>query len=273
MFKRALLALMTVAIAVSARGGDAPFTADLVKTGLYLISSAGGNSLVRLSASGWVLVDGLGPDTYRMQMSQVRKISRLSDLPVRALVITDHHENHAGNAAQFEAAGIPLIAQENTRRRLPGGTIVSYDREYSLRMGGIAMQLFHFGNACTDGDAVVYFRDLKVVALGDLFTSGIPQPDYRAGGSLLGWGAVISQILKLDFDVVVPGQGRVVNRAELEAFKGKIDTLVSRATALVRKGVPKDQLLAQLETADLGWKAGFTGDELDGLYAELTEEP
>jgi len=140
-------------------------------------------------------------------------------------------------------------------------------------MGGIAMQLFHFGNACTDGDAVVYFRDLKVVALGDLFTSGIPQPDYRAGGSLLGWGAVISQILKLDFDVVVPGQGRVVNRAELEAFKGKIDTLVSRATALVRKGVPKDQLLAQLETADLGWKAGFTGDELDGLYAELTEEP
>lgn len=133
------------------------------------------------------------------------------------------------------------------------------------------MQVFHFGNACTDGDAVVYFRDLKAVAVGDLFTSGIPQPDYRAGGSLLAWGPVIAQILKLDFDVVIPGQGRVVNRAELEAFKVKIDTFVSRATALVRKGVAKDQLMAQLETADLGWQASLTGDELDGFYAELAE--
>jgi glyoxylase-like metal-dependent hydrolase (beta-lactamase superfamily II) len=304
MFKRApleirlcLIGLMatTPVIAISAQdrqeqapltagSGDVVFGADLVKTGLYLITGGGGNSLLRLSASGSILVDGNLPGTYRAQMSQVRKISKLSDLPVRVLVITDHHENHAGNRAQFEAAGIPVIAQENTKQRLlassaaaensiagkaPAPT-VDYDRDYKLRMGGIEVQLFHFGNACTNGDTVVYFRDLKVVAVGDLFTTDTPDPDYPAGGSLVGWGPVIAQVLKLDFAVAVPGKGQMVTRTELEGFKTRIDRLVSRARRLVKNGVAKDQLMAQLETDDLGWRLDFTGDQLDGFYAELS---
>lgn len=53
-------------------------------------------------------------------------------------------------------------------------------------------------------------------------------------------------------------------------FKTKIDTLVSRATGLVKKGVPEDQLMAQLKTDDLGWRLNFTGDRLDCFYAELS---
>jgi hypothetical protein len=45
--------------------------------------------------------------------------------------------------------------------------------------------LFHFGNAYTDADTVVYFPNLRVVAVGNLF-SATPDPDFSAGGSL--WG-------------------------------------------------------------------------------------
>jgi len=288
------LLAMTVAIAVSARdplqaappvagASDETLNAELVKTGLYLISGGNGNSLVRLSARGSILVDGQLPNTYRALMSQVRKISKLSDLPVRALILTGQHENHAGNAAQFEAAGVPVVAQENTWQRLTLGTAalngsaggrtpvprVSYVRDYVLRIGGVEMQLFHFGNAYTSGDTVVYFPDLKVVAIGDLFTGGLPDPDYLAGGSLVGWGSVLARILELDFDVVVPGKGRTVTRGELEAFKAKIDTLVARARGLVQNGVSRDQLMTQLETADLGWRGNFTAGELDGFFAEV----
>jgi hypothetical protein len=105
--------------------------------------------------------------------------------------------------------------------------------------------------------------------VGDLFAP-TPNPDFSAGGSLVGWGPVLAQVLKLDFDVVVPGTGSTITRAELEAFKTKIDTLVSRATSLVKQGVPKDQLMAQLKTDDLGWRLNFTGDDLDRFYAELS---
>jgi hypothetical protein len=110
---------------------------------------------------------------------------------------------------------------------------------------------------------------LKVVAVGDLY-SAAPNPDFSAGGSLVGWGQALAQILKLDFDVVVPGTGPVVSRTDLEALKTRIDTLVSRAARLVKNGVPKDQLMAQLKTDDPGWQPSFTGGQLDSFYAELS---
>ena len=281
---------MATAFAVSAQApqdkgapqkgaGEPTLSADLVKTGLYVIKGGGGNTLMRFSAQGLILVDGKLPGNYRALTSQVRKINKIGDLPTRVLILTDHHDDHAGNNAQFMTAGVAIIAQENAKNRLPayqptGGKkappVVAFDREYTLQLGGVEVKLMHFGNAHTDGDTVVYFTDLKVVAVGDLFTPGTPDPDYAAGGSLVGWGPVLAQTLKLDFDVVVPSTGPMVTRADLEAFKAKIDLLVSRAGALVAKGVAKDQLMARLKTDDLGWQFSFTVDQLDRFYAELS---
>jgi hypothetical protein len=87
---------------------------------------------------------------------------------------------------------------------------------------------------------------------------------------MVGWGPVLAEILKLDFDVVVPARGPTATRADLAAYKAKIDTLVSRARTLVKNGVAKDQLLIQLETADLGWRLSWTGERIESFYAELS---
>ena len=255
--------------------GNTTLNTQLVKTGLYVISGGGANSLLRLSANGLILVDGKLFGNYDALSKKVR---RISDQPVRFLIITEYQESHTGNNAKFLEAGAVIVAQENVSRNLTnynpsGGKIAppnkTYDREDTLRLGGVEAQLLHFGNAYTNGDTVVYFSNLKVVAVGELFAPA-PIPDFSAGGSLVGWGPVLGQILKLDFDVVVPSTGPTVTRADLEAFKTKIDTLVSRATVLVKKGVPKDQLMAQLKTDDLGWQFNFTPDQLEHFYAELS---
>ena len=128
-----------------------------------------------------------------------------------------------------------------------------------MKLGGVEARLLHYGNAHTSGDTVVLFPNLKVIAIGDLFAPE-PEPDYTAGGSLVGWGAALGEILKLDFDVAVASSGPGVTRAELEAFKKKMDTLVSRGIELVRKGVTEDRLMGQLKTDDLGWRLDFTGE-------------
>jgi cyclase len=265
--------------------GAEQLSAHLVKTGLYLIAGGGANSLLRFSAIGSILIDGKLAGNYRPLMSQVRRISRISDLPVRVLIVTGHHEAHTGTNAQFLAAGVAIIAQENASRHFPAqesdgakaaggkpaGRIITYDRDFTLQMGGVEAHLKHFGRAHTNGDTVVYFPGLKVVAVGDLFTSGTPEPDFLAGGSLVDWGPVLSRIFELDFDVVVPSQGPTVTRADLEAFKKRIDAQASRAIALVKKGVPKDQLMAELKAGDPGWEMNLTGEALDRFYAELSE--
>jgi glyoxylase-like metal-dependent hydrolase (beta-lactamase superfamily II) len=250
-----------------------------LKTGLYLISGGGANSLLRLSANGEILVDGKRAQNYAALKSQVRTITRITDMPVRVVILTNHHEDRSGTNAKYLEAGAQIIAQENAARSLAtyhasGEKIapptITYANDYMLRLGGVEVKLMHFGNAYTGGDTVVYFPNLKVVAVGDLFTPDTPNPDFAAGGSLVDWGPVLAQILKLDFDIVVPSTGATIARDDLVAFKTKIEILVSRARALVNRGVSKEHLLAQLNPEDFGWQFKFSLDDLDRFYAELS---
>ena len=256
----------------------APLSAQLVKTGLYVISGGGSNSLLRLSANGLILVDSKLPGNYEAILAQA-KILSFSDQPIRIVISTDHHIEHTGNNTKFLEAGAQIVVHENAKHNLstynqPGGTIApptrTYDHDLTIQLGGIEACLIHFGSARTSGDTVVYFPNLKAVAVGNLFTSDTPDPDYPAGGSLVGWGPVLDQILKLDFDVAVPSSGPMIGRADLEALRAKLSTLISRATGLVSKGVGKKQLMARLNTDDLGWRLNFTGARLDSFYAELS---
>jgi glyoxylase-like metal-dependent hydrolase (beta-lactamase superfamily II) len=236
-----------------------------------MISGGGCNTLLRLSGNGLILVDGKLPGNYDALVKQAHRLS-FSDQPVRALIVTDYRENHTGNNAQFLAAGVRIFEQENVaahQKVKDTPADITYDHDYTIRLGGVEAQLMHFGNAHTNGDTVVYFPNLKAVAVGDLYSDS-PDPDFAAGGSLAGWSPVLDQILKLDFDIAVPGTGPMIRKADVEAFKTKMDTLISRATAIVKAGVPEDQFMAHLRTDDLGWRLTFSKEQLLGIYAELS---
>ncbi len=286
------IALLAAALAtVGSSGQDAPpkepanagtatsvRPAQLVKTGLYLFASDTGNSLVRLTASGMILIDGQVPGDCDALHKQVMRASRILDQSIRIVINTDHHPQRTGCNAKLLAKGAQILMQENAAKNLavyqpPSGPIAApaktYDRLLNLKVGGVEVQVMHFGTAHTNGDTVVYFPHMRAVAVGDLYAA-TPDPSFSEGGSLVGWGPVLAEVLKLDFETVVPGTGPTVAKADLAAFKDKIDTLVSRAAALVKQGVPKDRLMAELKTDDLGWSFTFTGDRLDRFFDELS---
>jgi hypothetical protein len=87
---------------------------------------------------------------------------------------------------------------------------------------------------------------------------------------------VLESILKLDFDMAIPGHGNdPMTKADVQAFKKKVDTVITRAKELVATGTPKDQLFAQLKTDDLGWNLNTPqwtqAARLDPLYEELSK--
>ena len=61
----------------------------------------------------------------------------------------------------------------------------------------------------------------------------------------------------------------LLSKADVQAYKTKIDTFVSRAKEAVRKGVPKDQLMAQIKTDDLGWMPRVPN--VDPFYDEISK--
>jgi glyoxylase-like metal-dependent hydrolase (beta-lactamase superfamily II) len=240
------LAVALVASGLAARAADGPpaaatgggttaLRAELVKPGLYRISGDGGGTLLRVGASGLIVVDSNRAGLYAPLMAEIRGLAK--DVRASALVLTAAGPGQAGNVAQFVDAGVPVVVQRRAQARVtevarPSGSstkpFITYDTDYMLRVGGVEAEVEHVGSGRTGADSVVYFRDLRVAAVGELFTSGTPEPDCASGGSFAGWAAAISHALWLDFDVAIPSRGAPVGKRELEALKARLETLAER---------------------------------------------
>jgi len=244
-----------------------------------MIAGAGGNTTVRVTNQGLIVVDGKLPSqaNYDALMALIKGVS---DQPIKYLIVTHHHADHTGNNQRFLDAGVQVVAHENLKKNLvtyesnpkPASPSVTYPgAEYTLSVGDVKVELHHFGRAHTSGDTVVYFPDLKVVSVSDVVTTGKTGPliDYAGGGSATDWTNVLAGILALDFDAAIPGNGDVLTKADVQAYKTKFDTVIARARDLVRMGVPQDQLLVQLKTDDIGWAPRVP--KVDAFYAELSE--
>ena len=262
---------------VAGRGGGQPVQSiQMVKPGLYVVPGGGSNSIVRVTPEGVILVDTKlpGAANYDGLLAQIRSVT---PQPVRIVIVTHHHADHTGNNDRFIAAGAQVIGHTALASNLdtyqfdprPAKPTATYDGERVVRLGGVEVRVLHLGRAHTGGDSVVYFPDLKVVATSDAVTTGPTGPlvDYAGGGSAVGWTPVLDAMLKLDFDAAIPGAGPVLSKADVQGFRTKFSTVVDRATALVRAGVPKDQLLMQIKTDDIGWAPRIP--QVDALVAEL----
>jgi len=277
----AILAAGAFAQAPPARGGGRgapqPQAIQKIKPDLYMVTGAGGNSTFRVTSEGVFLVDGKlpGEENYKALMALIKGVT---DKPVQYLVVTHHHADHTGNNQRFIDAGAQVVATDNLRKNLltydsnpkPAPPTITYGgSEYTMKIGGTTVELRHFGNAHTSGDTVVFFPDLKVVCLSDVVTTGTTDPliDYAGGGSATDWTNVLAGVLKLDFDAAVPGNGDVMTKADVLAYKVKFDAMLAKARDLVKQGVPQDQLLARLK-ADNGWAPRVP--KVDAFYAELS---
>lgn len=254
-----------------------------VKPGLYMVTGAGANSMVRITNEGVLLVDAknLGEANYTALLAQIKAVS---DKPVKFVVIGDVHQDKSGNTGPFVAAGAQVIAHENEKKGLdtytnPAGTPaapnVTYKTDYSVRMDNKEVaHVYHFGGASTGGDSITYFPDLKVVVMGDVFQQGM-NCDYAQGGSMIEWPKTLEAVLKLDFDTVIPNRGDPAKRGDLEAALKRVATIVSTATDLVKKGTPKEQLIAQINATDASLNAGAfllnNATRLDAFYAEISK--
>lgn len=290
---RALLATTLFAAAVNLAHAQppaatppapAPLVIKQVKPELFMVTGAGGNTTVRVTPTGLVVVDtkNNGQPIYD---DLVAKIHSVSTQPIVWVIDTHHHADHTGNNARFLAAGAKVVANKNLATELdkfvpppnnptataPAKPSQTYDASFTINQGGKRVELKHFAPGHTDGDTLVYFPDLKVVSTGDEFVMTNPNIDYPGGASILGWIRSLDELQKLDWDTAIPGHGdNPMTRADLVAFQAKLKTLLARAQTAVKAGATKDNLMTQVKYDDL-WAFAptfWTPARAAGLYAE-----
>jgi len=252
-----------------------PATSLKVKDNLYMISGEGGNVAALITDEGILLVDDMYDRNYAVVMGQVKA---LSDKPIRYVLNTHQHDDHSGSNAQMLAASVEVIAHKNARINMialkqPGAPRITFTDEMQVHLGGKEIRTRHYGRGHTGGDAVIYFPELKVIHTGDLFLTRPTQPyiDYANGGSAIEWTKALDEVLKLDFDTIIPGHGPLSDRAGLRKWQTDFTAMRSRIGGMVRQGKSKDEI-SQTLVKDFGWPAGGLAiQQVDAFIAEMKQ--
>jgi glyoxylase-like metal-dependent hydrolase (beta-lactamase superfamily II) len=262
-------------------GGGAP-AIKMVKPGIYMVTGAGGNSVVRVTNDGIVVVDTKNPGeaNYNGLMDQIKTVSMQ---PVKYVVVTHIHSDHSGNVEAFLKSGAQVVVHENFIKNIdtytgakPAKPNVTYAKDYSIKLGSAEVaHVYHFDSGHTSGDSIVYFPDVGVVAMGDELSTNT-NCDYPQGGSIPGWAKSLDAVLKLNFDTAIAGHGNdPMTKADLQTLKTKMDSITKNAIELVKKGTPKDQLVAQIQAADANATVGAVlqnnAGRIDLFFEEISK--
>lgn len=248
-----------------------------VADGLYAIFGPGGNIGVRVTTDGVILIDDKFPQNFAEIQSLVASVS---SQPVKYVINTHHHGDHSGSNPSY----LPLaeiIAHRNARdnmvrANMEGLPEIVFSDETSVFLGGVEVRASHLGTGHTNGDAVIYFPDLKIVHGGDLLNGNVPFIDYANGGNSRGWVSTVNNILALDFETAIPGHGSLMTRDDVENYRNQMENVRQRMKALVEAGVSAEEAVVRIKTEDLPWtmqdNGMFMQRSIGGLYEEIVAE-
>ena len=273
------IVLSSVFVATNFAGVQAQNSLSIkqVKDGLYAIVGSGGNVGVRVTSEGVILID----DKFPQNFAEIQElVGTVSNQPVRYVLNTHHHGDHSGGNVEYINIA-EIIAHQNARDNMVRGDQdapprVVFTDQTAVYLGGIEVRAFYMGRGHTNGDAVIYFPDLRTVHGGDLLHGIAPFIDYGNGGSSEGWVSTMNNILALDFDTAIPGHGAIMDRSDVVNFRNQMEAVRARMADLIRSGMPKSQASDRIRTQELSWtmleNGLFMGRSIPGFYDEIAAQ-
>lgn len=246
---------------------DDVYTIQNTHSTLAELIAFGGNVTVYLTDEGAILVDAKNDKVHD---DIVAKVRTLTDKPIKYVILTHNHGDHAAGAPAMAAKGATVIISRADRDNMVRGKQpwlpqVTYTGRSDLFVGGKEVQL-HEIKGHTRGDTVVYLPAARVIAVGDLAHNppGIPlQVNYPDGGSWTDWVNALDTIAALDWEILVQGHGPVLTKPEFAVYRERVFTIRERVRALTAQGKTAEEIATTLRP-EFNWPAeGRTGNVPD----------
>jgi glyoxylase-like metal-dependent hydrolase (beta-lactamase superfamily II) len=241
----------------------AKVTVQNLRRNISVLLGPGGNIAVLTGPDGKLLVDA-EIVTARPHVSQA--LASINADPIKQLINTHWHFDHAGGNAWIHEAGGSILAHENTLKHLSRDTRVEgnfrytfpaasagaipsviFEEEHTLRANDTTLMLKHYQPAHTDSDISVHFVEADILHTGDTFWNrDYPFIDYWTGGSIDGQirAAEVNIAKVTDKTIVIPGHGAVGGKADLILFRDVLVEIRDRVAALKKQGRSLPEVVA-----------------------------
>src|SRR4051812_18891942 len=271
----AALALSYADISVLAQtqtGGAAKeITQRQVASDLYfLYDETSSNSAFLITDEGVLVVDTR--QHPRDGQDLLERIRKITDKPIKWVVNTHFHGDHTYGNSVFKAAGANIVAHEDTARimaqvadkefarRQPFFNSRRYDpsevkltlpsltfsKDLTIHLGGREVHLSYQGPGQNPGDTFVFFPHARAV-----FTSGAfgkrSMPNMNFTPSPENWVKLLTDVAKMDVDVVMPPHGDIATRADVTDLAAFINYEYATVKKAVADGVPLETAITTLD--------------------------
>jgi glyoxylase-like metal-dependent hydrolase (beta-lactamase superfamily II) len=155
-----------------------------------------------------------------------------------------------------------------------------FESALAIDLGNRRVEISWPGRGNTDGDAVVWLPDERVLVTGDLLVAPIP---FAFDSPMADWGATLRRLGELDADVIVPGHGApqydgsyiASVQALLEATTSRVQAAHQNATAFEDLGgaVNLDEFRREFAGEDpqrqWAWQTYFVDPGLKSAWTSL----
>jgi glyoxylase-like metal-dependent hydrolase (beta-lactamase superfamily II) len=262
-------ALSGCATAPTHSAAPARYAATPLGDGLWLISGGAANIVAARGPDGLVLVDGgLEQDAEQLQSTVLEACAARR---IATLFNTHWHPEQTGANARLGARGAQIIAHEKTRLWLTQKIVVDWRPDSYGPFGAAALPSLttyttgnftfgsrhadygYLGQAHTDGDLYVYFREANVLVAGGVVSADRwPILDWQTGGWIAGLVGAYDRLITVcnDNTRIIPANGPPLSLAELKTMRAMYFAIYQRLVKALTSGLSPPEAVAQHPTRE-----------------------
>ena len=244
---------------------------------MAVISGSGANILVKQAANGDLIVVDGGLEAYaEITAETIAKSLDLNGFTISLLFNTHWHPEQTG-MNRILGPSTRIFAHENTRQWLATSVTYPWDDSHfealpesalpdesfyhygDMTQGGTEIMYGYLRQAHTDGDMYVYFPEDNVLHAGGVINnSGWPLMDWWTGGWIGGLANSLEVLLEIanDDTIIVPANGPLMNKAELQAMRDMVATIFQRISEGFRNANSIEDTLNEMPTAEFDAEFG-----------------
>ena len=246
---RPVLAALVACLSAAPLAAQQPrFQTTVIADGVHQFRWEGHNAFFVVTDAGVVAVDPISLEAAAAYAAEIKRVA--PGKPLRAIVYSHHHSDHASGAAVLRRAfggSAPIIAHANAHPRLvaqpdtalPPPEITFADR-LVLHDASRPVELRFLGRTHSDNMIVTYLPQQKIVFAVDFVNND--RVGYR---DLPDWifpdhFDTLRRLQELDYQRIVFGHGQPGDKAAVDRQVRYYDDLRTAVSAAIARGASED---------------------------------
>ncbi|WP_394748079.1 MBL fold metallo-hydrolase [Spongiimicrobium salis] len=247
-----------------------------IKGDLYRFQNNAHYAVFLVTKDGVITTDPIDAEASKWLKSEIKK---RFDQPIKYVIYSHHHDDHITGGEVFEDA--TFVGHELTKKNIQDKKMdvplpqETFTEKKTISLGGKKVELIYPGKSHSEDCIAVYFPEEKTVFAVDFIS--VDRLPYRTlnNAYVSDWISAIKTVEKLDFDIMVPGHGKVGNKKDVKEHRIYLKALYQQ----VKNAYDQGQSLVEMKKKirlraykDMGQYDNWREMNIEGVYNFLISQ-